>query len=1109
MAMISVFIYSSKPSSKTCISPTVLWVFFLPVVSIYLLSEMITCCHSFAFTNFNSIHRLQLSNRFKRRTVTTRRIKQHSFSYPCHHHHHHHYYYYNGLHPIGKKSAAVSFHQNDKCFTISTIKSHTTSTITMTRMALFSTQLQSVDEHQEILISDDDIRLYEEFKGLSQEIQRHDDLYYNSNRALIESTTTTTNNDFPPVSCIISDDEFDALVRREDELADKYPAFLKRWQQESGMGVAATRRGRVGATVNVGITQNNINNSNSNLQEDMENATITNSLPRLKRQHLSPMLSLDNVHNEKQLNAWLRRVVKAATELYQMEDGTSTTTTTTTAAAAMSTPQEKLQPQVTIITEPKLDGVSLSLRYELDQNKQQWQLQWAATRGDGKVGQDVTAAVQQMRHIPTQLLNSASLSTSLADVKVVEVRGEVVLPTSEFQKLQAVAKEEEERRKKWEETDESTDNRLDTNAAVTSTLTSNATSMSKLHATLISFSNPRNAASGIMLRKESDMAQDQEQAKKLRSLLQFYAYDIATNSSGPLSLFSLDGTQTRQILSDWGFSVALPVVTTNLRWKAENNDTVSISEEWLQEELIETGQTNPMMHYYSELMEYRLSLDPANAGDVETTTVSKKGSKPPPKTSQTRPTLRSYHWGDYDTDGCVHKVSEATLRSYMGNSMKSPKFAIAHKFPAQAAVTHLLDVIIQVGRTGALTPVAILEPVEVGGVTIQRATLHNFGHMKAILGRPDGEDPITTCTTIPADQPVMVRRAGDVIPQLIRLLPGSSISSMAINNKPMISLEPPKSCPACGSNVVWDEIKPTLSNSSVGQVIRCGGPSLLCPPRAITSLTHAYSRDALDITGLSEARIQQLMDAGFLRYPSDIFNLNDGQWEKMADLPRWGKKLCTNLRTSTQRVASSGVSLGRFIYSLGIRHVGKHSSELVASAYGNMTSFLEEIYSVENVADHGASTAGNVSVELFPSLQNKLRVGPVIIDSLSEFAKSPELVAAAKNLSVAVAILEQGMELERSDSSQVVDSSESNSQRPWKGLRVVFTGSLVGVTRSEAQKLAKQLGAKSTPSTVSKSTDLLVFGEKGGKKLDQALSLGVTTLTGDEFVDMFKSRDLL
>jgi DNA ligase (NAD+) len=444
----------------------------------------------------------------------------------------------------------------------------------------------------------------------------------------------------------------------------------------------------------------------------------------------------------------------------------------------------------------------------------------------------------------------------------------------------------------------------------------------------------------------------------------------------------------------------------------------------------------------------------------------------------------------------------------MGNSMKSPKFAIAHKFPAQSAVTYLLDVIIQVGRTGALTPVAILDPVEVGGVTIQRATLHNFRHMKEILGRQDGDNAVTT-SAIPAQQAVMVRRAGDVIPQVIRVLPGAALSTTAVDQH-MISLEPPKACPACGSNVVVDEVN---NNTISGQVIRCGGPSLLCPPRAITSLAHAFSRDALDITGLSEARIQQLMDAGFLRYPCDVFSLNDSQWEKMADLPRWGKKLCTNLRSSTQRVASSGVSLGRFIYSLGIRHVGKHSSEIVAKAYGNLTSFFEELDCAENSVHRGGSRVdiegGDASVQQFQSLQNKLGLGPVIIDSLSEFANSPELVAAARNLAAAVTVKEERMELENSDSATVVDSSESNSQHPWKGLRVVFTGSLVEVSRSEAQRLAKQLGAMSTSSSVSKSTDLLVHGEKGGKKLDQALSWGVATMTANEFIDMVKSRDLI
>ncbi|KAG7354446.1 NAD-dependent DNA ligase [Nitzschia inconspicua] len=922
--------------------------------------------------------------------------------------------------------------------------------------ALFSTHHQSDESFDE--------EHYQELVKVSEEIQKYDNLYYNSDQ-LGESEEAP-----------IPDDVFDALVRREEELERQYPALLEKWQKESGKGLAATRSGRVGAKVEGAATLNG---------NDDVATTATTTLPRLKRQHISPMLSLDNAYNDEQLYGWLRRVVKAATELHRMERRID-----------QSHPQTL---QVTIVTEPKLDGLSLSLRYER-QDTHGWHLQWASTRGDGKSGQDVTAAVKQM-NLPVSL---SSASNELDGVQVLEVRGEVVLPTSEFNRLQTLFREEEKRIRQWREVEgESTE--LDS----TNTNTTASNSTTKAEAALVSFSNARNAASGILLRKESNSELEQVQANELRSLLQFYAYDIASISGN--DILAIDVTQTRERLQEWGFLVAEPVSTTKLQWKTTNDnsaDTISISEEWVQEELVETGQIHSMMNYYSELMKYRISLDPANMESVNDVASKNEERKRDTKSNNKKnPVSPIYQWGDYDTDGCVHKVSEAALRKFMGNSMKSPRHAIAHKFPAQSVVTRLLDIVVQVGRTGALTPVAILEPVEVGGVTIQRATLHNFGHMKEVLGKSSGEDE-GTANIVQANQPVVVRRAGDVIPQIVRSIRLPISSHSGVNNA-AISLDPPTTCPSCGSNVVWDEVKPTNStSSSIGQVVRCGGPSLLCSPRAITSLAHAYSRDALDVTGLSEARIQQLMDAGLLRYPSDIFGLNDTDWEVAAELPGWGKKSCTNLRESVQRVAKNGISLGRFVYSLGIRHVGKHSSDLVASSYGNVDSFFKEVDDAKKALnDHEPSDKvdSNYSSTPFPSLQNRLGVGPVMLDSLLDFAQSLELVTAAKNLTKFVTVLEEDVKNEDKDKSGLV---ESNADRPWNGYRVVFTGALDGMSRSAAQNYAKQLGATSTPGSVSKSTDLVVFGEKGGKKLEQARSLGVPTITSDEFFAIVKKTGL-
>jgi NAD-dependent DNA ligase len=923
----------------------------------------------------------------------------------------------------------------------------------MTSTARFSTQPKEQQQDEYNYPSLDNSPLYHEFTQVSKVIQQYDDSYYN-----LEGQSTE--------APIIPDDEFDALVRREEELERQYPDFLKRWQEESGKGVTATRSGRVGAQVVTVV------------------ANTTATAPRLKRQHLTPMLSLDNALNDDQLYAWLRRVIKAATELHRMEKDVST-----------QDPSKPERLQVTIITEPKLDGVSLSLRYQREEKDTQWKLQWASTRGDGKVGQDVTAAVKMMPSIPLEFQN---IVEDFKNIQEMEVRGEVVLPSSEFSRLQAAFKTEEERIQQLIQAGET-----DHDANVTNS----NTAIREARAALVYFSNARNAASGILLRKESESEEEQRQADELRSLLQFFAYDIAVKSNSDLSM---DCTTTRDALTGLGFSVASPVANTHLQWTTtddqDESDTVSISEEWLQQQVIETGQIGTMMNYYSELMQYRIGLEPNFGESVNDMTGTSKSNKSPGGI-KTRSRSVAYKWGDYDMDGCVHKVSDFTLRTYMGSTRKSPKHSIAHKFPAQSAVTHLLDVVVQVGRTGALTPVACLEPVEVGGVTIQRATLHNFGHMKEILGRSDNDPPVNV---IQSNAPVVVRRAGDVIPQVVRSL---SLPSNGVDfSSSFISLDPPKICPACGSDVVVDEIKATnATSSSAGQVTRCGGPPLLCPPRAITSLAHAYSRDALDVSGLSEARIQQLMDAGLLRYPGDIFEMKDEQWQTVAELPGWGKKSCHNLRESVKLVASQGISLGRYIYSLGIRHIGKHTSELIASMYGNLEAFFKEVDDARHGANlDGLDGEGKNTSQPFPSLRNELGVGPVMLDSLSSFAKSPELVAAAKNLSNCVNVYNRAAEHNASaNGSSSIGELESQSDLPWKGYRVVFTGSLEGITRSEAQKLAKRLGAKSTPGSVSKSTDLVIFGEKGGKKLEEAQSLGVPTMAADDFLAIVKTKDLI
>lgn len=811
------------------------------------------------------------------------------------------------------------------------------SRLTLTSFRLFSTT------------SSEDEKLYEQLKWLSDEIRRNDELYYNQQP-------------------LLDDDSYDALVYKESEIASNNPALLQKLQNESGLGDKATRSGRVGSSVN---------------------------MQRQKRKHLEPMLSLDNVHNDEQLWAWLKRVNRAKEEVDANDS------------------------IVQILTEPKLDGVSLSLRYELAPTKaksQSYRLVWASTRGDGNRGQDVSKAATLIRNIPqafpASLLSSTSAYSNSPNT-VIEIRGEVIMPNKEFVGI-----------------------------------STNST-----------FSNARNAASGILLRKLSANAEDQRESESLQGLLQFFAYDLAVDN--PQKQAFMDGLENRKLMLKCGFTLPEPVMLTELH----TSDNATAGEEWTEKDI------ENMLTYYASLLNHRQGSAGSRDDQLE--------------------------WRDVDMDGCVHKVVNPDLRKVLGRSMKSPNWAIAHKFPPLAAVTQLVDVAVQVGRTGALTPVANLKPVVVGGVTIARATLHNFHHMQEIFGND---------VSVPANTPVLVRRAGDVIPQVVSIVRSTEDDTDQESDKygnPSISLEIPTHCPACGSDVVWETPNHSTHGKTLGQVARCGGPSLLCPPRATTSLSHAYSRDALDIAGFSEARIQQLMDSKLLKFPADVFNFSHKDWEAIEALPGWGGKSALNLRNSVQDAGSRGISLGRFIYSLGIRQVGKHSSELVASVYGTKEAFLHALAvasSREEESDNG--TDSDPSTHPFIQMQGKLGIGPVLIRSLVSFSKTEELVKAAEDLGQAILVLEESTDQESLDEDNILSSKDQ--AKPWKGFRVVFTGSIKHLTRQAAQKAAKELGAKATPSTVSKSTDLVVHGDKGGKKLQQALDFGIQTMTAEEFVELLK-----
>ena len=664
-----------------------------------------------------------------------------------------------------------------------------------------------------------------------------------------------------------------------------------------------------------------------------------------------------------------------------------------------------------------------------------------------------------------------------------EVRGEIVLPQSVFQQIQ----QEQQQRIDIMEQD------------ATSTGAS----------TMPFFSNARNAASGILLRKEAPVVDGNEggsnDTNDLRSKLRFYAYDIIVDNPDRLVTMIPIGGSIRELLRIFGFTVPQPCVSTTLTVPPTQTKPISSTQE-SDETDVQTGNSESvddqqwtesdisnMLQYYDDLRKYRESMNSQNSNKANKIEKSARGKA-------SKATL--YEWGDFDMDGCVHKVLDESVRELLGSSNRAPRWAVAHKFPPTIAITELMNVEIQVGRTGALTPVAILKPVDIDGVTVQRATMHNFNHMQQILGHPN---------RVINGTKVLVRRAGEVIPQVMsRVFPMTDAELLLLELDPSksISIQLPTHCPSCGSIAVGDSKDDdpiVVASNTKGTVLRCSGPSILCAPRAVAALQHAYSRDAFDVTGLSEARIEQLIENGYLQVPSDLFKLvnDESKLLEVSKLPGWGKKSVQNLATVAKKVSSDGVTLSRFIYSLGIRGSGVHSSNLIASVYGNIDAFLSDMINAAEISQSTKlsddDTETETSLTGFARLQedndSTKGIGPTLIAALHDFSSEKMLVDATRRLAECVKVLD-------SESLSLSNDSDNTTERPLSGLSVVFTGSIADFSRTEAQKIAKELGAKSTPASVSKSTGLVVSGEAGGKKLLQAMKLGVRVMNAEEFLNM-------
>ncbi|TCQ10079.1 DNA ligase (NAD+) [Rhizobium sp. PP-F2F-G36] len=425
----------------------------------------------------------------------------------------------------------------------------------------------------------------------------------------------------------------------------------------------------------------------------------------------------------------------------------------------------------------------------------------------------------------------------------------------------------------------------------------------------------------------------------------------------------------------------------------------------------------------------------------------------------TRPEL------DYDIDGVVYKVDDLVLQGRLGFRSRSPRWATAHKFPAEQAFTILTAIDIQVGRTGALTPVARLVPVTVGGVVVTNATLHNEDYIKGI---GNAGQPLREGRDIRIGDTVIVQRAGDVIPQIVDIVEEKREADSA----PYVF---PKTCPVCGSHAVREVNEKT---GKVDSVTRCTG-GFVCRAQAVEHLKHFVSRNAFDIEGFGAKQIDFFFASEdptlSIRTAPDIFTLEERQQRslsKLENIDGFGKVSVRKLYEAINERRQ--VALPRFIYALGIRHVGETTAKLLARSYGSYAEF-----------DKAMRAAGEPGAEAWDDLNRIDGIGDVVARAIVEFYKED------RNVAVVDRLLEQVTPLDA--------EAPSGEGSPVAGKTVVFTGALEKFTRDEAKARAESLGAKVSGS-VSKKTDILVAGPGAGSKLDKARELGVQTMDEDEWL---------
>ena len=667
----------------------------------------------------------------------------------------------------------------------------------------------------------------------------------------------------------VTDAEYDTLRQRFNAIEKRFPEFVSTDSPSQKIGAAPSGRFR-------------------------------------KVRHSVPMLSLDNAFAEADVVDFAERI-----------------------ARFLKLPDDKID----FSAEPKIDGLSMSLRYEGGA------LVTAATRGDGAEGEDVTANIRTLEDVPQKLKGR-----NIPDI--CEVRGEVYMTKKAFLALN----------KKQVEAGEAP------------------------------FANPRNSAAGSLRQKDS-----------------------AITASRPLGFFAYA----------WGEMSAMP----------EDTQTGMIG--WFERCGFTTNPLTKLCHSVEQLIAFHRKIEESRAGL------------------------------DYDIDGVVYKVDRIDWQERLGFVSRTPRWGIAHKFPAEQATTVLRDIEIQVGRTGSFTPVGKLEPVGVGGVIVQNVTLHNEDYIRGVGNK--GEE-LREGRDIRIGDTVVIQRAGDVIPQVV---------DVVIDKRPKSAKEFhfPKKCP-CPLHT--DVVREETAAGEEGSRARCTG-EFACPFQKIEHLKLFVSRRAFDIDGLGEKQLQYFFDEEWVREPADIFTLPKRNNKlKLEEIEGYGETSVRNLFASIE--SRKRIALERFIYALGMRHVGETTALALARGYGSWDAFHDACLKVAKGDE-----------ETIAEMDALDQIGDTVIASVGTY------FGESHNRGIVDRLVKE--------LDEIVDAEKPKSNSKVAGKTVVFTGSLEKMTRDEAKATAERLGAKAAGS-VSKKTDYVVAGPGAGSKLAEAQKHGVTVLTEDEWLQL-------